>query len=77
MNLKYQQWKESELMKKKKKKCSLEKEFENIKACINQTGEKDVSKTIKGNETNFWNVLSASLLERQHQPLKIKVLSRL
>lgn len=77
MNLKYQQWKESELMKKKKKKCSFEKEIENIKACVNQTGEKEVSKTIKGNETNFWNVSSASLQERQHQPLKIKVLSRL
>ena len=40
-------------MKKKKKKCSFEKEIENIKACVNQTGEKEVSKTINGNETNF------------------------
>ena len=62
---------------KEKKKCSFEKEIENIKACVNQTGEKEVSKTIRGNETNFWNVSSASLQERQHQPLKIKVLSRL
>ena len=40
-------------MKKKKKKSSLEKENEKKKACVNQTGEKEVSKTIKGNETNF------------------------